>query len=153
MEQTASRTLYLVRLVQQETYARLEDRLRTFELTPGQFTVLGILESRDGLSAAQLARRMSVTPQAMNELIASLERRQLIARREAPENRRILEARLTAAGKKAVALCNEVVDRIDAEVFRSLKRGDLKDFRQMLSTIIADLRLQAGLTPEKSAQA
>ena len=66
-------------------------------LSVAQYTTLSILRSRSGLSNAQLARRLWVTPQSMNEVISALERAGLIERVPDAANRRILRTALTAA--------------------------------------------------------
>ena len=78
--------------------ARMEEVLRPLGVTLHQYTALSILERREGLSSAQLARRHVVTPQAMHQLIASMERDRLIERRPDAANRRILRAWLTEHG-------------------------------------------------------
>src|SRR3954454_15727461 len=51
-----------------------------FGLTVPKYTALSILRDRPGLSNAQMARRSYVTPQSMNEVLASLEADGLIVR-------------------------------------------------------------------------
>ena len=79
--QRGQRLLYLIKGLEMAERARLEEVLRPLGVTVHQYTVLSILERRGGLSSAQLARRHFVTPQAMHQLIASMERDQLIERR------------------------------------------------------------------------
>ncbi|MEA2177842.1 MAG: hypothetical protein QOG77_1139 [Solirubrobacteraceae bacterium] len=75
-------------------------------LSVAQYTTLSILRSRSGLSNAQLARRLWVTPQSMNEVISALERMGLIARVPDAGNRRILRTALTPVGKETLAACD-----------------------------------------------
>ena len=72
-------------------------------LSVAQYTTLSILRSRSGLSNAQLARRLWVTPQSMNEVISALERAGLIERVPDVANRRILRTALTrdTAGRRS----------------------------------------------------
>ena len=80
----------------------MEDLLRPLGVTLHQYTALSILERREGLSSAQLARRHFVSPQAMNQMIAVMERDGLIERRADPANRKILRAWLTTHGKQVL---------------------------------------------------
>jgi DNA-binding MarR family transcriptional regulator len=75
-------------------------------LSVAQYTTLSILRSRSGLSNAQLARRLWVTPQSMNEVISALERAGLIERVPDVGNRRILRTALTPAGRETLAACD-----------------------------------------------
>jgi DNA-binding MarR family transcriptional regulator len=75
-------------------------------LSVAQYTTLSILRSRSGLSNAQLARRLWVTPQSMNEVISALERMGLIERVPDAGNRRILRTALTPVGREILAACD-----------------------------------------------
>src|ERR687894_847430 len=89
------RLTYLIKRLEMAERARMEEVLRPLGITLHQYTALSILERREGLSSAQLARRHFVTPQAMHQLVASMERDGLIERRSDDDNRRILRAWLT----------------------------------------------------------
>ena len=86
--------------------ARMEEVLRPLGVTLHQYTALSILERREGLSSAQLARRHYVTPQAMHQLVATMERDGLIERRPDEANRRILRAWLTGRGAEVLRPCH-----------------------------------------------
>ena len=92
------RLTYLVKRLEMAERARMDEVLRPLGVTLHQYTALSILERREGLSSAQLARRHYVTPQAMHQLVASMERDGLIQRRPDEANRRILSAWLTEHG-------------------------------------------------------
>ena len=72
-------------------------------LSVNQYTTLSVLDRRSGLSNAQLARRSLVSPQSMNEVLLTLEERGLVRRRAHPDHGRILQARLTAKGRRSLA--------------------------------------------------
>jgi DNA-binding MarR family transcriptional regulator len=97
-----------------------------------QFTALTALRARDGLSSAQLARRSFVTPQTMNEMVHSLERRGLIARRQAPGNRRVLLLTLTDSGQELLAQCDPLVEAIEREMLAAIPAGQHGLLRQSL---------------------
>ena len=80
--------MYLLNQANQAVRSRLEQDLRAIGLTGIQYTVLTIVAARDGISSAELSRRFFVTPQTMNEIVAGLERRGLLARVESPQSRR-----------------------------------------------------------------
>jgi DNA-binding MarR family transcriptional regulator len=97
--------------------ARIEEVIRPYGVSLQTYTALSILERRGGLSSAQLARRHFVTPQAMNQLVAALERDGLIVRRADPVNRRILRAWLTERGKQVLETCHDAVDKLEQRMF------------------------------------
>lgn len=137
------RTLYLIKQVETIVRVRLDSALREHKLTSGQFTVLSLLDRPDPLSSAQVARRSFVTPQATNEMIASLEQKGLIERREDAETRRILRLSLTPAGARLVAQCAQEIDRIEQDMLRDLTPRKAETLKQALSTIVATAREDA----------
>jgi DNA-binding MarR family transcriptional regulator len=85
-------------------------------LSVAQYTTLSILRSRSGLSNAQLARRLWVTPQSMNEVISALERMDLIHRVPDAGNRRILRTALTPVGRETLAACDAEILEMEGQM-------------------------------------
>lgn len=78
------------------------DLLAAVDLTPTQFAVLMHLEQGQGLSQAELARRILVRPQSMAPLVSSLIERGYIVR-DGPGGRgRRAGIALTDAGREAM---------------------------------------------------
>jgi DNA-binding MarR family transcriptional regulator len=113
-------------------------------LSVAQYTTLSILRSRSGLSNAQLARRLWVTPQSMNEVISALERMGLIHRVPDVNNRRILRTALTPLGRETLAAC-------DADILKMEERmlGDMSD--EGHEQLIAHLEYCIGRLGESTA--
>ena len=101
-------------------------------LSVAQYTTLSILRSRDGLSNAQLARRLWVTPQSMNEVISALERAQLIRRVPDAANRRILRTALTPAGADLLAACDADIVAMEDALLADLSPAARSEFAEAL---------------------
>ena len=112
-------------------------------LTVPQYTALSILRDRAGLSNAQLARRSYVTPQSMNEVIASLERDGLVTRSPAANHGRVLETTVTRAGLDVLSRCDRAVNEMEDRMLADLG----PEARAQLLTALTDCvhRLGAGL--------
>jgi DNA-binding MarR family transcriptional regulator len=130
------RTIFLLRLLQLNIYNLMVERLRSAGLTPLQYMVLSILSHRDTWSTAELARRFHIAPQSMTEIIASLQKKKLIARSKSLAHGRIINIRLTAAGIRMLDRCNIAVDRLERSVFADLDAGELAQFRDLLGTAL-----------------
>ena len=126
------RLTYLVKRLELAERARIEEVLQIREVTLSQYTALSLLEHRDRLSSAQLARRHFVTPQAMNQLVATLERDGLIRREPDTANRRILRASLTDRGRTTLAACHEAVDELERRMLAGFTAGQEREFRAAL---------------------
>jgi DNA-binding MarR family transcriptional regulator len=137
--QRGQRLTYLIKRLEMAERARMEEVLRPLGVTLHQYTVLSILERREGLSSAQLARRHFVTPQAMHQLIASMERDQLVERRADPTNRRILRAWLTERGSDVLRSCHQVVDRLEERMLSVLTPDEAVMFGRMLERCLGAL--------------
>ncbi len=130
------RISYLVGRLDRIVRRRLAGALGPHDLSLLEYTTLSVLRARSGLSNAQLARRSLITPQAMNEVLARLERRKLLRRRSDPAHRRIRPAELTAAGTRLLAGADAAVDAVERELFGHVDRGRL---RTLLAEALRDV--------------
>lgn len=123
------RVSYLVGRLDRVVRRRLADALGRYGLSLQEYTTLSVLRARSGLSNAQLARRSLISPQAMYEVLARLERRGLVLRRPDPAHGRIRPAELTAPGKRLLSKADSGVDAIERELFDGV---DQDRFRELL---------------------
>jgi len=91
----------------------VNEAIRSFGVTPTQMGALNRLLQEPGLSGAELARRLLVTPQAAQLAIAALEERGLVERRADANHGRIVRTFLTDDGRQVVADC--MVPALQAE--------------------------------------
>ena len=147
------RTFYLIGQINAAVRLRLERTLREFDLTVAQYTTISRIKGREILSSAKLARAHHVSPQTMNELIGNLEARGLVARREDPDNRRVLLVSLTDAGNDLLTQLKEgkmenrlpevmeeirKVDGIESDFLAGLGGPEIAQFRKTLDRLISD---------------
>ena len=98
----------------------MADALGSQDLTVTQFAVLAALDEEPGLSNADLARRTFVTPQSMHAVLQELERLQFVARRPHPQHQRVLQAELTAAGRRTLKSANNLINAVEEQMLRKL---------------------------------
>jgi DNA-binding MarR family transcriptional regulator len=136
-----ARLSYLLRQAQVALSQQLTEIVQEFGLTPSQYTVLSIIkEHKAGIFSAALARRLGVAPQSSNEIIAGLERMDLIERAEDTGNRRVLRLGLTPKGSALLNKCDKQVDRFEQKFYGGLTAAEQAQFRHMLVTVILDGR-------------
>src|SRR3954453_11426413 len=104
---------YLLRQAWHAFRTAMEAELRAHGLSGAQYAVLSVLARDPGLSGAELARACNTTPQAMNGVIATLERDGLIERDPHPTHGRILQATLTAEGERRLQAATPAVRRLE----------------------------------------
>jgi DNA-binding MarR family transcriptional regulator len=112
-------------------------------LTVSKYTALSILSEKPGLSNAQLARRTYVTPQSMNEVLASLEADGLIVRSPAANHGRVVEVALSPKGQEVLASCDRAVGHMENAMLADLDEDARRALREMLLSCVH--RLGAGL--------
>ena len=131
-----ARLSYLVRQAQLATYQGLDRTLRGFGLTPAQYTVLAIL-SRRGESSAALSRRLGVSPQSANEVVATLGAMGLLRRMAATGHRRMRRLELTLRGRNLLVQCDAEVDRFEDALFGVLASAERERLRGLLIRVTA----------------
>lgn len=96
---------------------RLRLERSTDDITPGQFTVLSVLDRHGPLTPRELANHEKVSPPSMTRTLAALERDGLVTRTDHPTDGRQVLVSLSAGGKREVT---ETRRRRDAWLARRL---------------------------------
>lgn len=131
--------LYLVGRMDRVVRQAIGGVVQARGLSVNQYTTLSVLDHRSGLSNAQLARRALVSPQSMNEVLLTLEKRGLVRRRAHPDHGRILQTRLTAKGRSLLAACDTEVQQVEARMVSGLSDEDRTALRTALLHCIRSL--------------
>ncbi|GBG35860.1 MarR family winged helix-turn-helix transcriptional regulator [Mycobacterium montefiorense] len=114
----------------------VNDAISAHGVSTAQIGVLRQLSNEPGLSGAELARRLLISPQGVQLAVTALERRGLVERKQDPQHKRILRAYLTDQGRDVVA---EVLgDAIAAheQVFGVLTAEEQKTLRELLGRVV-----------------
>ena len=112
------RSGYLLRQAWMALQSAMETALREHGLTAVQYGVLSVLAREPGASGADLARACHTTPQAMNGVLATLERESLIEREPHPTHGRILQVNLTSEGERRLEAAHPAVRGLHREMER-----------------------------------
>jgi DNA-binding MarR family transcriptional regulator len=101
-------------------------------LTRSQFGALSVIVREPGLSAADLARALLVTPQAVNLVVGGLERAGLVERRPHATHGRILELFPTDEGARQVRATYPLVTALEDRIAAGLSPRQLADVKRWL---------------------
>jgi DNA-binding MarR family transcriptional regulator len=85
----------------------VERALADLGITPTQYAVLKTIAETPGLSNADIARLERLTPQTTSLVIANLERKGAVMRRDHERHGRIRRAEATALGATLLQVCRE----------------------------------------------
>lgn len=132
---TTARASFYVQQVELLVRRRVDECLLPENITAGQYMALNLIVNHEPVSSADLARRASMTAQSMGEFIKTLEAKGLIKRAGDPTNRRVIQVRSTAAGRKVLLRCEARVDQAERELFQCLSSDELAGLRTLLGRV------------------
>lgn len=114
----------------------VNDAISSHGVTTAQIGLLRQLANEPGLSGADLARRLLISPQGAQLALTALEGRGLVERKQDPQHGRILRAYLTDQGRAVTT--SAVADAIAAheKVFRVLTGDERRQLNDLLARVI-----------------
>ena len=133
---------YLLRQAWNAFRAAMDAALRAQGLSGAQYAALSVLNRDQGLSGAELARACNTTPQAINGVLATLERAGLVVRRTHPTHGRILQAFLTDEGRRGLDRATPVVRGVERAIEADLSPEEVAAVKSWL--VAAAQRLAPG---------
>ena len=110
----------------------VSQNLAPLGLTLSMWFTLRNLWEADGLSQAELGRRIELNPAAVVAVLRALEVAGLIARRRTRKDRRIYNVFLTAAGRKLRTRATALALQVDARAMRGVTHEEIE---QVLATL------------------
>lgn len=135
---------YLLRQTVHAFNNAMENGLREFHLTSPQYGALFVLETEPGLSSADVARAMGVTPQAASVLIASMEAEGLVQRRAHPTHGRILEVYATDEALARFRRARPFIRRLEAQISKTVGASEVAVVKRWLVESARILAAAAG---------
>ena len=128
--------LWLLKQAFYFTLTTVNEAVSEHGVSTAQIGVLRQLSNEPGLSGAELARRLLISPQGVQLALTALERRNLVQRKQDPQHGRILQAYLTDQGRKvAGAVVHDAIAAHD-KVFGVLSRDEQKTLRELLGRVV-----------------
>jgi DNA-binding MarR family transcriptional regulator len=115
-----NRVTWALRRAELAVQAQKERRLRSLGMAAAHYSLLISVHAEPGLTGAELARRLNVTPQAVASLVARLEDRGQLERRPHPRHRHVQELHLTDAGRDALRTADGVISEIEQRISQKL---------------------------------
>jgi DNA-binding MarR family transcriptional regulator len=105
-------------------------------VSTAQIGVLRQLSNEPGLSGAELARRLLISPQGVQLALTALEKRGLVQRKKDPQHGRILQAFLTDRGREVAAAVVQDAIAAHDRVFGVLTSAEQRTLRELLGRVV-----------------
>lgn len=128
---------WLLKQASHYTRRAVNDAIRGYGVTTEQIGVLGRLADSPGLSGAELARRLLITPQASQLALTVLERRGLVERKPDANHGRIIRAYVTEEGLRVTNKCLVDALRSEKKVLEVLDAAEQETLRELLKRLTA----------------
>lgn len=128
--------LWLLKQAFYHSLTKVNEAISDYRVSTAQIGLLRQLAGEPGLSGAELARRLLITPQGVQLALNALERRGLVERKQDPHHGRILRAYLTEEGREVTgAVVTEAIAAHD-RVFGVLTADEQETLRSLLARVV-----------------
>jgi DNA-binding MarR family transcriptional regulator len=138
-EEVLDRVAWALRRADLNLQTAKERPLREVGVPGAHYSVLISLRINPGLTGAELARMISVTPQAVALLVGKLTDRGLVERRMHPRHRNVQELHLTDTGRDELAKAEHIVSDLERHIRESLGEQRYRQLRELLGQVIDSL--------------
>lgn len=128
--------LWLLKQAFYYSLTTINEAMSVHGVSTAQIGVLRQLANEPGLSGAELARRLLISPQGVQVALASLERRGLVERKKDPQHGRILQAYLTEEGRGVAATVVSSALSAHEQVFGVLNAQEQETLRELLGRVV-----------------
>ena len=130
---------YLINRLARAMARELAGELRPHGVALGQWAVLLILWTRDGLSQAELARRVAIEPPTMVRTIDRMIRDGLVTQLRDPRDARAVVIHLTDRGRALRDELIPVAAEVNARALGGLDAGDRATLLRLLRAVLDTL--------------
>jgi DNA-binding MarR family transcriptional regulator len=118
----------------------LQDALKEYGVAPGQFAPLVMLFEEDGLTQAELCRRINVEQPTMANTLERMERDGLVKRKADSDDRRRAHVFLTSRAKDIQAQVMEAARAVSNRTVAKLTAGEQDDMFRLVARMVENLK-------------
>jgi len=121
----------LFRIVNRLTL-NLKNDLRPVKMTLARWRTLSVLNAEDGRSMGELSTYMVIEQPALSRIVDQMERDQLVTRRHASNDNRVIRVFLTPAGRRMFKEIRPLELHHYAQLIEGLEPGELQQLEKSL---------------------
>lgn len=131
---------YQLRLAQVAIFRDFRKSLGEYDITPGLFGVLVLIEANAGMKQAELARTIHLDRSTVVNVIDNLERMELVERRPVDGDRRSKALFLTPKGRVQLQKLKRLVAEHEERLTRNLSAAERAQLVELLQRIFPEHR-------------
>lgn len=118
---------------------RVSARMAEHGLTAAQWAPLWMLDNGQGTTAQELTCILNTDPGAVTRMLDRLEAKGLVARERSADDRRVVQLRLTDAGRDVVRHIPFVLAEVNNEALRGFRAAEFRQLKTLLQRVHATL--------------
>ena len=131
---------FQLRMAQIAMFKDFSESLGDLDVTPGLFGVLVIIEANPDLKQSELARATHLDRSTVVSVIDNLERRNIVERRAAPNDRRSNALRLTSEGGALLRKIKHKVGEHEKRLVATLSAAERQTLVKLLKKVFPENR-------------
>jgi DNA-binding MarR family transcriptional regulator len=143
----SSSPAFLLAQVGAHAASKFAERLAELNLSPPHAGILRILSSMPAITQQTLAATLGMVPSRLVALIDDMEARQLVERREDPDDRRRYALQLTEEGRSMLAKIGRASREHSEALLAALSRNEQRQLALLLQRIADQQKLTRGVHP------
>ncbi|MFA9462499.1 MarR family winged helix-turn-helix transcriptional regulator [Thiohalorhabdus methylotrophus] len=138
---------YIINHVARLFADRLSRRIRRHGVTIGQFPLLLALWEEEGISQAELSRRLDIEPATTNNTLRRMERDGLVTRRRDANDQRSTRIYPTGRGRELEEPLTAEARAVNARASRTLSGEEAAELHRLLGKVIRALEREEAPLP------
>jgi DNA-binding MarR family transcriptional regulator len=127
---------HLIRRLQQIAVGLFMEETAAYDLTPVQFAALAAVSRQPALDQRTLARTIGFDTSTIGGVIDRLERRGLVQRQAAAEDRRVRRLTITPDGAALLERVMPAMQRAQTRILAPLPAAERATFLRLLTTLV-----------------
>lgn len=116
------------------------ERFAQFGITPGQPRLLDFLAHSDGCMQKDISNDCDLEPATVTDILALMEKSDLVRRESDPNDRRVMRVYLTEKGIRTHRQVEEIFARLEDECFRGFSEQEKETYMLFLKRIYENLK-------------
>ena len=126
---------YNARRVSLRVIERFAVRMAEFDLSPVDFSVLSLIGHNPGITSRQLCGALNLLPPNLVGKISMMEKRQLLTRKQHPDDGRAIGLYLTVSGGQMMQRAEKTAAQLEADVSSKLSAAEAKTLLELLQKV------------------
>ena len=135
---------FLIASLRTRIFKAVDIEMGKLGFTSAQWAILRLVATTEAPTAAELCRQLNYDTGSMTRMLARLERKGVIKREPSASDRRVVQLRLTASGRKLHPKLRDVVIRVLNHLTQGMAANEVRQLNEQLKRMRTNLQAAYG---------